>query len=291
MGLSVRPITPSFAAEISGLDRERRPSADEIASILRAMDAYAVCVFRNDAPLSDDRHIAFTRLFGPLQTRPMVRPGRPLRPPYAELADAGNLDERGEILAADDPRRLYSRGNQLWHTDASFNASRARYSILSAHVLPGQGAAGSGDTEFADMRAAYDDLSDAQKARLEAVVAEHCIWHSRQAAGYPEPAPEERAARPPSRHRLVHTHAGSGRKCLYLAAHISGLVGWEASEARALLDALTAHATQPRFVYAHRWQIGDMVMWDNLATMHRARPYDSMSAKRDLRRTTVLEEA
>jgi alpha-ketoglutarate-dependent 2,4-dichlorophenoxyacetate dioxygenase len=241
--------------------------------------------------LTDAQHIAFTRAFGPLQTRPKVRPGRPLRLPFPELADAGNLDEQGNILAADDRRRAYSRGNQLWHTDASFNASRARYSILSAHVVPEPGQAGSGDTEFADMRAAYDALTPELQTRLADAVAEHCIWHSRQAAGYPEPTAAEKAERPPSRHRLVHVHAGSGRTCLYLAAHISGLVGWDEEEGRHMVETLMAHATQPHFVYAHRWQVGDMVMWDNLATMHRARPYDSLHLRRDLRRTTVLEAA
>jgi alpha-ketoglutarate-dependent 2,4-dichlorophenoxyacetate dioxygenase len=250
------------------------------------MDRCAVGVFRNATPLSDSEHVAFSRRLGPVER---MKPRGELRVPFPEIIDQSNLDENGAIFPDDDKRMLYKRANRLWHTDMSFHPVRATYSLLSAHVLPPPGEAPA--TEFADMRAAYDALPESMKARIEPLMAEHDYYYSRVLGGGPEPTAEERAGRPPARHALVHVHPGSKRNVLYLASHISGIAGWSKDESRALLEELMAFATQPQFVYAHNWEIGDVVMWDNLATMHRATPFDDQRYRRDVRRTTVREGA
>ncbi len=201
-----------------------------------------------------------------------------------EIFDVSNLDARGNMLPADDERRNYSRGNRLWHTDSSFRQVSATYSMLSARTVPQDGA----DTEFADMRAAYDALPETMKRRIDGLVAEHSIWVSRRSVGY-VPNDEERRQRPPAHHPLVRVHPGSGRKTLYIAAHIDHIIGWPEDEGRALRDELIEFATQSRFVHIHKWQTGDLVIWDNRCTMHRATPFADVANPRDMRRTTVRE--
>ena len=252
------------------------------------MNESAVGVIRNAQPLTDEQHVAFSRRLGPLiRMKMLLMVGKSKsRLPFPELIDIGNLDVDGSILPDDDRRRAYNRGNLLWHTDGSFDTPRALYSLLSAHVVPPGGA----PTEFADMRAAYDALSSDLKEKIEDLVVEHSIWYSRELAGL-SVSDEERATRPASRHKLVHVHPGSGRKVLYLASHASHVVGLPMEEGRALLKELMAFATQPRFVHRHEWRVGDLVIWDNLATMHRGTPFDDTRHARDMRRTTVLEAA
>jgi alpha-ketoglutarate-dependent 2,4-dichlorophenoxyacetate dioxygenase len=281
--LAVTPLHPLFAAEVSGLDL-RRADAALVPDIVAAMDRAAVCVYRHDTPLTDEEHIAFSALLGPLEQLKLTG-GKALRLRYLETIDQGNLDENGRIYPDDDRRLAYKRANRLWHTDLSFSPVRATYSLLSAQVVPPSGA----DTEFADMRAAYDALPETFKTTIEDLVAEHSYWYSRVVGGGPEPTAEERALRPPAQHRLVHVHPTSGRKALYLASHASHIVGWPLERGRALLRELMAFATQPRFVYSHAWRVGDVVIWDNLATMHRATPFDDRTYRRDVRRTTVRE--
>jgi len=203
------------------------------------------------------------------------------------LFDAGNLDNKGDILPADDRRRFFAKGNRLWHTDSSYNPRRSAYSMLLAHIVPPEG----GDTEFADMRTGYDALPESLKAEIEPLVAEHSMWYSRMLAGFPQPSEEEMKMKPPSQHRLVQIHAASGRKTLFIAAHASHIVGWPLERGRALLKELTERVTRPEFVYRHSWRVGDLVIWDNLCTMHRATPFDDFGYRRDLRRTTVYEAA
>lgn len=279
--MNLRPLHPLFAAEVSGVPLERIDAAEFRA----AMDRYAVLVIRNDRPPTNDEHLAFSRRLGPLQQMKMLTmlAKSKSRLPSLELVDVGNLDERGAILPDDDRRRLYNKGNLLWHTDVSFDRQRAEYSLLAAHLVPPGGA----PTEFADMRAAYDSLPSETKENIESLVVEHSVWHSRALAGFSDVSAEERATRPPARHRLVH--ARGGRKSLYLASHASHIVGWPVEEGRALLAQLMAHATQPQFVYRHPWRLGDLVAWDNLSTMHRGTPFDDTRYPRDMRRTTVLE--
>jgi alpha-ketoglutarate-dependent 2,4-dichlorophenoxyacetate dioxygenase len=261
-----------------------------LAEFIAAMNRYAVCAVHHDAPLSDEQHIAFSKRLGPVhKTRAATtKPGREPRIRHLEIIDQSNLDEYGDLFQEGDRSLMFKRANRLWHTDMSFNPVRATYSLLSAHRLP---PGGGPDTEFADMRAAYDALPPAMKSRLEGLVCEHSYWHSRVMGGGPEATAEELARMPPAQHPLVHVHPGSGRKVLYLASHASRIVGWPLETGRALIKELTDHAVEDRFVYAHKWRVGDVVIWDNLATMHRARPFDDLEQVRDVRRTTCREAA
>jgi alpha-ketoglutarate-dependent 2,4-dichlorophenoxyacetate dioxygenase len=273
-----------FFTEISGV----RPLELDIEAFRRTMDRYAVCVIRNEKPVSDAEHVEFSRRLGPLLPMKMLTMvGKSKsRFAYPEIIDIGNIDAEGRLLPEDDRRRAYNRGNLLWHTDASYDQARGVYSLLSCHSIPPGGA----DTEFADMRAAYEALSPDTKARVDDLVVEHSIWHSRALAGMTDVTEEEKATRPPARHRLVHRHPGSGRKVLYLASHASHVIGMPLEEGRALLRELMAHATQPQFVYRHKWRVGDLLIWDNQQTMHRGTPFDDTKHPRDMRRTTVVEE-
>ena len=285
MAVTFKQLHPLFVAEVTGVDFSRPIDPSTMQQIVAGMDRYAVCVFRATA-LKDESHIAFSRQLGELEHAPrLFGRGRAPRFAYPELFDAGNLDRDGNILV-DERRRLYNKGNALWHTDSSFNPHRSAYSLLLAHETPPQG----GDTQFADMRAAYDALPQQTKDRIEGLVAEHWLWHSRKLAGYPEPTQEERDAKPPARHPLVQVHPGSKRKTLYIAAHASHIVGWPIEEGRKLITELIEFATRPQFCYALHWSgPGDLVIWDNRCTMHRATPFDDTHQRRDMRRTTVLE--
>ena len=286
MTLEAKAVGLSFAAEVAGVDFSRPLDSRAVAEIVAAMDRYAVCVFRGTA-LNDDSHIAFSRLLGRLEHAPRLFGKGFARFDQPELFDAGNLDASGNILV-DERRRVYNKGNALWHTDSSFNAHRASYSLLLAHEVPPVG----GDTQFADMRAAYDALPAALQAKIEPLRAEHWLWHSRMLAGYPEPTEAERQAKPPARHKLVQIHSGSGRKTLYLASHASHIVGWPVEAGRQLLKELIEFATQPQFVQAVAWkQPGDLVIWDNRCTMHRATPFEDTLYRRDMRRTTVYDSS
>jgi alpha-ketoglutarate-dependent 2,4-dichlorophenoxyacetate dioxygenase len=201
---------------------------------------------------------------------------------HAELFDVSNLDENGEILPEDDRRRLFRLANEMWHTDSSFVPRGARYSLLHAIVVPPRGA----DTEFTDMRAAYDSLPSQTKQLIEDLVAEHSTFHSRGLVGY-KFTEEELTRRSATPQYLVQMHPSTGRKSLYLASHASHVVGWPVEKGRALLRELTEHATQRQFVYTHKWREGDLVIWDNRCTMHRATRFEDDTLRRDLRRTTV----
>ncbi len=286
MTLDAKPLGPSFVAEVAGVDFSRPIDAATLGEIISAMDRYAVCVFRATA-LRDESHIAFSRQLGNLEHAPRLFGKNVTRFEHPELFDAGNLDSNGKILV-DERRRIYNKGNALWHTDSSFNPHRASYSLLLAHEVPPEG----GDTQFADTRAAYDALPAELKARIEDLWAEHWLWHSRMLAGYPEPTEAERQAKPPARHKLVQVHPGSGRKTLYIASHASHIVGWPVEAGRKLLSELIEFATQPQFVRAVSWkQAGDLVIWDNRCTMHRATPFEDTVYRRDMRRTTVFDPA
>lgn len=282
-------LHPTFAAETADHEMKGAPAASLRDEIVSAMDRYAVCIFRNDAPVDDEDHLAFGRAFGPLMRQRMQQTvsGRGIRLSTDELVDVGNLDENGNIHAADDPRRAFHKGNLLWHSDVTFDRVRATYSILAAHQVPPDRA----DTEFADMRAAYEALDRAMKDRIADLAAEHSIWYSRVVGGMEEASDEVKATRPPAQHPLVQVNPRTGRQSLCLASHASHIVGWPTDEGRRLLDELTAHATQPEFVYRHQWRVGDVVMWDNQQTMHRGTPFDDTRYPRDMRRVTVLEAA
>lgn len=286
MVLTIKPLHSVFAAELAGVDFSGRLTDQEVTAVLDAMDRYAVCVVHHDRALSDEQHVAVSAQFGPMQrSRVLTVAGVKPRLALGEIIDQSNLDDRGNLYNEGDRRLLYKRANRLWHTDMSFHPVRATYSFLSAHVVPPVGA----DTEFADLRAAYHALPAAMKARIEPLTASHSYWYSRTLAGGPPASAEEQASRPPAVHRLVHTHPRSGRKSLYLASHASHILGMPVDEGRALIEELCAFATQPRFVYAHKWRVGDVLVWDNLCTMHRATEFDDTTIRRDVRRTTCRE--
>lgn len=289
MPLTAEPLHPLFAARIRGLDMTQPLSPDQAAEVRALMDRYAVCVYPNTVPLTNDQHIAFARTLGPMQRgRVLTVTGRKERlAAWPELVDVGNLDIDGNIQPADSRARAFNNGNRLWHTDMSFHPNRATYSALNAHIVP----PAEGDTEFADERAAYDALPRAMKERIEGLVASHSIWHSRVLSGFPEPTQEEIASRPPAEHLIAQTHPTSGRKTLYLASHASHILGMPIAEGRALLKELTDFATQRQFVYRHQWTRGDVVIWDNRCVMHRATPFEDMKYPRDMRRTTCRERA
>jgi alpha-ketoglutarate-dependent 2,4-dichlorophenoxyacetate dioxygenase len=284
VGLSFRKLHPHFVAEVSPIDLRRVHDAATLAEIRAGMDEYAVLVF-HDQPLTDEEQLAFAQRFdGELHTRTGAAALGKSRLGNEALSDISNLDESGDVMKSGDRRRMYGLGNRLWHTDASFQDPPGRYSMLSARVVPAVPA----DTEFADMRAAYDALPAETKAQLEGLRAHHSIAYSRQTLGF-EFSAEEAEKLKGAVHPLVRTIPGSQRKSLYVASHASRIIDWPVPEGRLLLRDLIDHATQPQFVYRHVWRPHDFVIWDNRCTMHRARPFDEKTHRRELRRTTSLD--
>lgn len=277
---------PTFFAEIGGIDLKQPITADQFAEIEAAFNAHAILLFR-DQFVSDDQQVAFGEWFGPVFTATKYSWKEEQKKRLGDkMADISNLDADGKLLPEDDPRRGHQRGNRLWHTDNTFKHVPSRCSLLAAHVIPAKG----GNTQFADMRAAYDALPDAKKAEIDGLIAEHCITHSRDRMGFREFTNEARAELPPVNQVLVRTNEATGRKALYIASHAGRILGWPDDKGRALIDELIAHATQPQFVHEHEWREGDLIVWDNRATMHRATPFDEMTVVRDLRRVTVSDE-
>ena len=284
---AIDPVSrPFFAGEVSGIDLTRPLTHADAAAISGGMDQYGVLVF-HDQHLTDEKQLAFSRNFGALED---ARGGTVAKPEDKRLQtgmnDVSNLGRDGQPLARDSRVRLFNIGNMLWHSDSSFRAIPAKYSLLSARVVNPVG----GNTEFADMRAAYDTLDAATKAQIEDLVCEHSLMYSRGSLGMLDYSEEELAMFRPVRQRLVRTHPVTGRKSLYLSSHAGAIIGMPTPEARILLKDLTEHATQPKFVYAHQWRVWDLVMWDNRQMMHRVRRYDE-AQPRDMRRTTVAGTA
>src|SRR5215212_6808475 len=254
MTLSIRQIHPVFVGEVTGVDLTRALTESERAAIEAGMDRYAVLVFPGQN-ITKDHELRLKQ----------------------GMIDVSNLDKEGKPLPRDDRRRMFNLGNRLWHSDSSFRAKPAKYSILSARTVATAG----GNTEFADMRAAYDTLDDATRATIQDLVCEHSLIYSRGSMGFTELTEEERAMMKPVRQRLVRTHPVTGRKSLYLSSHSGTIIGWPVPEARDF---------QRELVYIHRWRQYDLVMWDNRQTMHRVRRFDE-TQPRDMRRTTVAGEA
>jgi alpha-ketoglutarate-dependent 2,4-dichlorophenoxyacetate dioxygenase len=284
--LTFRKLHSCFVAEVSPVDLRRAFDPETLGQIRAGMDEYAVLVFR-DQPFADDEQLAFAqRLDGELHTKLGISALQKNRLGNEALGDISNLDENGEIMGSDNRRRMYGLGNRLWHTDASFQDPPGRYSMLSAKVVPPVDA----DTEFADMRAAYDALPEEEKRRLEGLRVHHSIAYSRQTLGF-EFSQGEQEALQGAVHPLVRTIPRSRRRSLYVASHASRIIEWPVPEGRLLLRDLIEHATQPEFVYRHSWRVGDLVIWDNRGTMHRARPFDDTKYRRELRRVTTLDIA
>ena len=286
MPIQIRTLGPCIGAEVDGIDLREPLTATQAEEIHDAMDRHAVLVFHGQ-PLTDAQHMAFTTALGPLE----ITMGNTLRAPAdfrlpTTFADVSNLDKNHQPYGREDRRRLFAIGNQLWHSDSSFKAVPAKYSLLRALRIPSKG----GNTEFAHMGAAYETLDDETKDLIEDMVCEHSQMYSRDTIGFRDFSPEERERFKPVRQRLVRTLPRTGRKSIYLSSHAGTILGWQLPEARLLLRDLTEHATQREFVYAHRWQVNDLVMWDNRQTMHRGRPFPAHEV-RDVRRTTLKGHA
>ena len=284
MALTFRKVHPLFVGEASPIELRAVHDQETLARIRAGMDEYAVLIFR-DQPFADAEQLAFAQhLDGRLHEGTGSRVITKNRLGNEALSDISNLGADGEIMKADDRRRQYTLGNRLWHTDASFQDPAGRYSMLHARVVPSVAA----DTEFADMRAAYDALPAETKALSEGLRAHHSIAHSRQILGF-EFSAEEQDKLKGAIHPLVRTIPRSLRRSLYLASHQSRIIDWPIPEGRLLLRDLMEHATQREFVYCHAWRVGDLVIWDNRATMHRALPFDDAKHRRELRRVTTLD--
>jgi alpha-ketoglutarate-dependent 2,4-dichlorophenoxyacetate dioxygenase len=278
MTIKVDPILERFGAEISGVDITR-PLDEATQSEIRAIQKqWGVTVWRNTG-LTDETHVAFSRVFGDLINAPKRAGGTRMSLP--ELFDASNLDRDGEI-ETDERSRLYKRGDRLWHSDSSFIPQRSSQSLLLCHEAPANG----GQTCIADTRTAYEDLPPAMKELIEGLEAEHCHAWSRRRAGMPH-TEEEIDAMPGVRHRLVHVHPGSGRKSIYVGSHARDILGMPRDEGRALIDELIAWCSKPEYTFCVSYKPGDMAIWDNLCSLHRGGDFDETRDRRDMRRTTV----
>ena len=277
----IDPARPTFIGEVSGIDLTHRLAEEEVSAIHAGMDRFGVLVF-HDQHFDDEQQISFSRQLGMLEEATGDIMSEKDRRLSMDLNDISNLDKNGELLPRDDRRRLFGLGNLLWHSDSSFKEVPAKYSMLSARKIPLTG----GNTEFADMRAAYDALDDATKTEVHDLICLHSQIFSRGVLGFDDFTDAERAKWAPVRQGLVRRHPNTGRLSLYLASHAGGIEGWPMPEARSFLRDLNEHATQRQFVYAHVWRPWDLVMWDNRVTMHRARRYDPKEV-RDMRRTTL----
>lgn len=286
MPMTVKQIHKHFVGEISGLDLREPVASDDAVALNQALDRYGVLVFRGQH-ITDEEQLTFTRSFGEIE---LAIGGNVTKPSErrldVKLADVSNLDQHGKVMAKDDRRRMFNLGNRLWHSDSSYRAVPAKCSLLSCRSKPSKG----GNTEFAFMPAAYDALEDETKVEIEDLITEHSLIFSRGKLGFDEFSEEEKQTFAPVRHALVRRNDLTGRKSIYLSAHIGTIVGWEVPEARDFIRELTEHATQRRFVHAHEWHLGDLVMWDNRQNMHRVRPFRDTGVVRDMRRTTVAGE-
>ena len=283
MHLSIFPLADCFAGEVSGVDLQQPLGPKTVSAIESAMDRYAVLVFR-DQNISDDEQLTFSQNFGPIESSIGGNITKlDQRRLQVEFADVSNLDQNQDIYARDDRRRLFNLGNRLWHSDSSFRAVPAKYSLLSARSIPVNGP----NTEYADMRAAYDALDDKTKAEVAELICEHSLMYSRGQLGFTDFTEEEQKTFAPVRQVLVRTHPVTMRKSLFLASHAGAIVGWPMAEARIFLRDLIEYATQPQFVYVHHWRSHDLVMWDNRQTMHRVRRFNETENVRDVRRTTI----
>jgi alpha-ketoglutarate-dependent 2,4-dichlorophenoxyacetate dioxygenase len=280
MTVSITPETPDFVAKVTDVDLTQSLSNDDFAAIEDAFNHYAVLEFP-DQPLDDDQQSAFSERFGPLER--MITDALGGTPSVISLS---NIDEDGDLLDTGDARALFLSGNRYWHTDSSFKVVPAMASALSARQVPPEG----GETEYADMRAAYDALPDTLKAEIADLEAEHSYGYSQGKISLDAMSEEEQDALPPVIHPMVRVHPASGRKALYIGRHASHILGRPIEDGRALLAELLEHATQDRFIYSHSWQVGDLVMWDNRAVLHRGRAWDESRYKRIMHRTTIAGE-
>lgn len=284
--LRCEPINPFFGARAEGLDLSQPLAPEEMDELRAAMDHYGVLVLPGQ-DLTDEQQAAFAQQFGVIEDTPTLVDQERRRLANMKINDISNLGADGKILAADDRRRMFNLGNLLWHSDSSFKATPAYWSMLQARVIPPEG----GQTEYVDTRVAWDHLPANLKAMARDLVTEHSLIFSRAQLGFAAFSPAEIERCTPVPQRLVRRHAQSDRLALYLSAHIGGIIGWEAPEAMVLIGELTEFATQRQFVYQHQWSVHDLVIWDNRCTMHRGLRYDDTLYPRDLRRVTLEDVA
>ena len=291
MGLSVNQLGPQFAdgafgAELLGANLHEPPTDELVDAFEEAMARYAVVVLR-DQHIDDAEQVRFARAFGPLELPPHMgmRPAAmKVRVGYG-LYDISNLDADGNFLPEDSLRLIFNKSNENFHTDSSFNTLPTKWSMLSARVLPPAG----GDTEFCDARAAWDSLHGELRERAKHAVAEHWLWKTRVDAGRMQINDEMRHAMPPAQHPVVRTVKDSGRTSLYLGAHVTHIVGWSSEDSDRFIAAINSHIANPAFRYVHKWREGDLLVWDNRCTLHRATAYEVFKHKRDMRRATINE--
>ena len=291
MPVSIQPLHSGFAGIVTGIDCTKPLSPAEIAAVEKGMDDCGVLIFR-DQRLTDEQQLAFTLHFGDIErtgygmTRIHFRTDDEARPLGNGINDFSNVRGDGKPLATDSRAYMFKLADRLWHSDSSFKAIPAKYSLLSGRAIPSWG----GATEFADMRAAYDALDERWRREVEDLVCLHSQIFSREKVGFTALSDAEREAFKPVRQRLVRRHKATGRKSLFLSAHAGMIEGMSLPEGRMLLHDLTEFATQERFVYAHPWRVNDLVVWDNRATMHRGRRFDP-AEPRDVRQTRLAGDA
>jgi len=281
MSLKIQPLRPDFGAEITGVDITAELSEAAFLPIRRALDDYGLLFFPAQ-PMDDDRQVTFSELFGPLERTVSTNPAG-----GTAFARQSNIDiATGEKIPMDDPRMAYQKGNYLWHADSTFKRVPSLCSILSAREVPPEG----GATEFVSTAAAHEALDDPTKAGIADLVVEHDFGYSRSRTNFQLSA-EQQAEMPAARHPLVQVNPVTGRKSLMIGAHAKRIVGWSVEESQELLDDLLDHATDAGSVYRHEWQTGDLLIWDNRSTLHRATPYDAERHRRVMQRTTVSNPA
>jgi alpha-ketoglutarate-dependent 2,4-dichlorophenoxyacetate dioxygenase len=281
MSLQIKPIHPVFGAEATGIDLTQALAPADVRAINKAMNEHAVLVFRGQ-PLTPQQQIDFAKSFGPLDIGLKRVFKRPERLEDERLIDISNVDAQGNVATRDSQKNLSNFANQLWHSDSSFMNPRAAYSMLHCVIKPSWG----GNTEFADLRHAYDTLDARTKAEIQELKAEHFALHTRILLGDDAYTDDQKKEIPPAVWPLADTHPGSGRKVLFVGVHARQILGWPTAESRMYLQDLLEHATRRENVYVHEWQVGDLVIWDNRSTLHRGRRYD-IAERRELRRTTI----
>jgi alpha-ketoglutarate-dependent 2,4-dichlorophenoxyacetate dioxygenase len=281
MSLHIKPLHKIFAAQASGIDLTQLLSDTDLRAINAAMNEHAVLVFRGQ-PLTAQQQLNFSKSFGPLDIGLKRVFKRPERLEDERLIDISNVDAQGQVAKRDSPKNLSNFANQLWHSDSSFMNPRAAYSMLHCVIKPSWG----GNTEFADLRHAYDTLDERTREEIKDLKAEHFALHTRILLGDNAYTDDQKKEIPPAIWPLADTHSGSGRKLLYVGVHAHQILGWPTAESRMYLQDLLEHATQRENVYVHEWEQGDLVIWDNRSTLHRGRRFD-IAERRELRRTTI----
>jgi alpha-ketoglutarate-dependent 2,4-dichlorophenoxyacetate dioxygenase len=281
MSLQIKPIHPVFGAEATGIDLTQALAPADVRAINKAMNEHAVLVFRGQ-PLTPQQQIDFAKSFGPLDIGLKRVFKRPERLEDERLIDISNVDAQGNVAKRDSQKNLSNFANQLWHSDSSFMNPRAAYSMLHCVIKPSWG----GNTEFADLRHAYDTLDARTRAEIQDLKAEHFALHTRILLGDDAYTDNQKKEIPPAVWPLADTHPGSGRKVLFVGVHARQILGWPTAESRMYLQDLLEHATRRENVYVHEWQVGDLVIWDNRSTLHRGRRFD-IAERRELRRTTI----